>query len=124
MTLVEILIALVLIALAVLALVGFQLQTFRSQAQSEATGEATRVATSLLNAAVGELKWDFTMSVAATRQPVRADLDTRALGLEYEMLESFDDPPDNQLKNLEVRVYWSDKNGGHSLNFATKVASP
>lgn len=106
-TLGEVVVAVAVLAIAVLALVTVQAYALRATVANREQLMASEIAGSVMAGLQAQFSGEFP-SVALPRTPV-AGRD----GFEYEVIEAFEDPPDNVLKRVTVKVYYKDRSGDH-----------
>ena len=120
----EVLTAVTLVAIAILAGIGLQTFAFKAQKKASLRSKASIVARGLMARCQADLAADFGATVTAPRQAVPVELDSERQ-FEYEVQESKAAPPlEEELKQVEVVLYWKDQQGDQSFHLTTKVAAP
>ncbi len=111
-TLPEILIAIAVLSITLLALAGLQASILKGRQKSLAEVHAAKLASSLMISLEAELSTDINKDISQARTPVPPELlSDNPYNFEYEVLQSFDGPPADGLKDVTVTIYWKDKNG-------------
>ncbi|MBI2913109.1 MAG: prepilin-type N-terminal cleavage/methylation domain-containing protein [Chloroflexi bacterium] len=113
-TLAEIMVALLVVSIGLFALVALQIHSLRAQQGTTQRHTASLLAASLADEAVEQLEIDFGAAVDKSRQAATV------AGYEFE-IRAAPDPASALLKQLEVVVYWTDRQGAQQYRLATKV---
>ncbi|MGE0488705.1 MAG: hypothetical protein AB7S38_05790 [Vulcanimicrobiota bacterium] len=110
----EVMAALLVVSIALFALIALQIYALRSQQGASERHTASVLASSLIDEAINTLETDFAADVDQARQAASVT------GFEYERTAE-PDPASALLKQLEVIVYWTDRDGEHHYTVSTKV---
>lgn len=106
-TLVEVMIALVVLSIAVLGLVAAQIWALRSSEANRQRHTASEIASAQMASIESRLRADFTgTDVTQARTPVPDQA-----GFDYQVTPA---PEGSRLRNVEVRVFYQDRTGEHA----------
>ncbi|MEW6278420.1 MAG: hypothetical protein AB1758_07365 [Candidatus Eremiobacterota bacterium] len=117
-TMAELMVCILIASVAILGLVSVLSYSIRARGKSSQRHTASLIATSLANDAELACWKDFSQPLARPRAPVPGYPEFEAL-----VSEQMEDPPDNTLKRLEVRVFWTDKQGKQEYVLWTKFTT-
>lgn len=110
----EVMAALLVVSIALFALIALQIYALRSQQGASERHTASVLASSLIDEAINSLETDFDVDVTQARQA------SSVAGFDYER-NAEPDPASALLKQVEVIVYWTDRDGEHRYTVSTKV---
>jgi Tfp pilus assembly protein PilV len=115
-SLAEIMVAVAFFALSVLAVLGVQIFAARHQTKADHHFRASQKAESVMADIEVVLSSDLDTDVSVSRSRLPDHYNPEQVPeFEYEVNQSFIGPPTDRLKEVQVRMFWSDKQGRQSF---------
>ncbi len=104
--------AILIVGVSVLTALGTALYAHKGLGKAEFRFRASQKAIAVMADIEAELATNLDTSVAQVRQPLPAQYNPEGLPeFEYEVTESFLGPPEDRLKEVNLTLYWTEKQG-------------
>jgi prepilin-type N-terminal cleavage/methylation domain-containing protein len=123
-TLLEVVVAMLLLGIALVGLMALQIRSVRSNTFSNCMTVASCLARNQIESlrARSSADWD-SLADGTFSEPVSdADLDTRSTRMVYTREWKIDTDPDGRMRRVSVTVSWSQDGSPHHIDVSTKIA--
>ncbi len=103
------------LAISILAVLGVQIYATKAQTKATDHFRASQKAEAVMADIEEALSSDLDQDVSVPRTGLPPEYNPEGTpAFEYEVTEAFLGPPANRLKEVTIRIFWSDKQGAQS----------